>query len=134
MKPWIWLDSADITAYHGEAIAAHGGRPGLRDRGLLESALARPRNLSAYGDPSAFDLAAAYAFGIARNHPFVDGNKRTALIASVTFLELNGWRFVASEEDTVLAFLELAAGKTSERKFSRWLKSNTGKAARARRV
>ncbi len=132
MKPWVWLDTADVTAYHGEAIAAHGGRPGLRDRGLLESALARPRNLSAYGEPSAFDLAAAYAFGIARKHPFVDGNKRAALIASVTFLELNGWRFVATEEDTVVAFLGLAAGKSSERQFSRWLESSSRKLARKR--
>ena len=130
MKRWIWLDALDVAAYHAETIAAHGGRAGLRDRGLLESALARPRNLSAYGEPTAFDLAAAYAFGIAKNHPFVDGNKRVALITSATFLELNGWRFLATEEDAVIAFLDLAAGKTAEREFSRWLKSNSRKPAR----
>ncbi len=130
MKRWVWLDAADVAAYHAEAIAAHGGRAGLRDRGLLESALARPRNLSAYGDPTAFDLAAAYAFGLARNHPFVDGNKRVALITCVTFLELNGWRFVATEEDTAVAFLDLAAGRTTERRFSRWLESSSRKAPR----
>jgi death-on-curing protein len=130
VKRWIWLDAADVAAYHTEAIAAHGGRAGLRDRGLLESALARPRNLSAYGDPTAFDLAAAYAFGLTRNHPFVDGNKRVALITCVTFLELNGWRFVAAEEDAVVAFLGLAAGRTTERQFSRWLESSSRKAPR----
>ena len=130
MKRWLWLDALDVAAYHAETIAAHGGRAGLRDRALLESSLARPRNLSAYGEPAAFDLAAALAFGIAKNHPFVDGNKRVALIASVTFLELNGWRFIATEEDTVMAFLDLAAGKTTERGFSRWLRSNCRKPAR----
>ena len=90
------------------------------------------RNLAAYGKPSAFDLAPAVAFGIARNHPFVDGNKRVALIASVTFLELNGWRFVATEEDAVVASLSLAAGKSTEREFSRWLESNSRRALRKR--
>lgn len=130
MKRWIWLDALDVAAYHSETIAAHGGRAGLRDRGLLESAVARPRNLSAYGEPTAFDLAAAYAFGIAKNHPFVDGNKRVALITSATFLELNGWRFLAAEEDAVIVFLDLAAGKTTEREFSRWLQSNSRRPAR----
>ena len=130
MKRWIWLDALDIAAYHAETIAAHGGRAGLRDRGLLESALARPRNLSAYREPNAFDLAAALAFGIAKNHPFVDGHKRVALIASVTFLELNGWRFVAKEEDTVMAFLDSAAGKITKPEFSRWLQSNSRRPVR----
>ncbi len=132
MKRWIWLDAADAVAYHAELVAAHGGDAGLRDRGLLESALARPQNSAAYGTPTAFDLAAAYAFGIAKNHPFVDGNKRVALVLSVTFLELNGWRFIANEVDSAIAFLDLAAGKVSEKKFSGWLEANCRKAARTR--
>ena len=132
MKRWIWVDSADVAAYHAELIAEHGGSAGLRDRGLLESALARPHNLAAYGEPSVFDLAASYAAGIAKNHPFVDGNKRTAFVASVTFLELNGWQFVATEEATAVAFLELAGGKMTELELSRWLEASSRKPARKR--
>ena len=132
MKRWIWLDAADVTAYHAEQITEHGGSGGLRDRGLLESALARPHNLAAYGEPAAFDLAAAYAFGIAKNHPFVDGNKRVALVASVTFLELNGWQFMAAEEDAAIAFLGLAGGKVTEQDLSRWLEARSRKALRKR--
>ena len=132
MKRWIWLDAADVVAYHAEQIVEHGGSAGLRDRGLLESALARPRNQASYGEPSAFDLAAAYAFGIAKNHPFVDGNKRVALVTSVTFLELNGWRFLATEEEAAVAFLDLAGGRLTERELSRWLETNCRKAARKR--
>ena len=93
MKRWIWVDSADAAAYHAEVIAEHGGTMGVRDLRLLESALARPQDLAAYDEANAFDLAAAYAFGISKNHPFIDGNKRVAFVASVTFLELNGWHF-----------------------------------------
>ena len=132
MKRWIWLDAADVVAYHAEQIVEHGGSAGLRDRGLLESALARPRNQASYGEPSAFDFAAAYAFGIAKNHPFVDGNKRVALVTSVTFLELNGWRFLATEEEAAVAFLDLAGGRLTERELSRWLETNCRKAARKR--
>ena len=132
MKRWIWLDAADVVAYHAEQIVEHGGSAGLRDQGLLESALARPRNQASYGEPSAFDLAAAYAFGIAKNHPFVDGNKRVALVTSVTFLELNGWRFLATEEEAAVAFLDLAGGRLTERELSRWLETNCRKAARKR--
>lgn len=132
MKRWIWLDATDLTAYHAEQIAEHGGSAGLRDRGLLESALARPQNLAAYGEPTVFDLAAGYAGGIAKNHPFIDGNKRTAFVASATFLELNGWQFVATEEATAVAFLELAGGKMTELELSRWFESHSRKAARKR--
>lgn len=132
MKRWIWIDAADAAAYHAELLTEHGGSAGLRDRGLLESALARPQNLAAYGDPTAFELAAAYAFGIAKNHPFVDGNKRVAFVASVTFLELNGWQFVAAEEDAAIAFLGLAGGKVTEQDLSRWLEGRSRKAARKR--
>ena len=104
----------------------------MRDRGLLESALARPLNLAAYGKPTAFELAAAYAFGIAKNHPFVDGNKRVAFVASVTFLELNGWQFVATEEDAAIAFLGLAGGKATEQDLSGWLEARSRKAVRKR--
>lgn len=132
MKNWIWLDVTDVTAYHAEQIAEHGGSEGLRDRGLLESALARPLNLAAYGKPTVFELAAAYAFGIAKNHSFVDGNKRLAFVASVTFLELNGWKFVATEEDAAIAFLGLAGGKVTEQDLSRWLEARSRKATRKR--
>ncbi len=98
---------------------------GLRDAGALESALARPRNLVAYGKPSVHELAAAYAFGIARNHPFVDGNKRTAFVASVVFLETNGWSFTASEEDVVVTFLALAAGGLTQDRLAKWFVANT---------
>lgn len=89
---WIWVDAAVAVAAHGEQLAEHGGAPGVRDYNMLESAMARPLDLIAYADPDLADLAASYAFGIARNHPFVDGNKRTAAVVSETFLMLNGHR------------------------------------------
>ena len=104
-------------------VAEFGGLLGTRDAAALESALARPRNLEAHGDPSIFELAASYAFGIARNHPFVDGNKRTALVSSFTFLELNGYEVRAPEADSVLTFVDLAAGKLPEKDFARWLEA-----------
>ncbi len=120
----IWLERRDVEAFHATQIAEFGGLAGLRDPGALESALARPRNLVAYGKPSPFDLAAAYAYGIARNHPFVDGNKRTALVASVVFLELNGHSFRASEEGVVVTFLALAAGEMTEARLAKWFTAN----------
>ena len=111
---WRWLGVRGVLAVHAEQIADHGGVPGLRDRALLESALARPRNLAAYGEPSAFRLAAAYAFGIARNHPFVDGNERTALVAAATLLLLNGYELAAPEAEAVEVVLRLAAGSVDE--------------------
>ena len=110
---------------HGELIAEFGGPSGLRDRGLLESAAARPKHLASYEDPSPFELAAAYAFGVARNHPFVDGNKRAALVAAFTFLELNGWEVHAEEAAAVLVFVDLAAGKLGERQLALWLEGNS---------
>ena len=121
----IWLERRDVEAFHDAQIAEFGGLGGLRDAGALESALARPLNLEAYGKPTLTDLAAAYGFGICRNHPFVDGNKRTALVATFTFLELNGREVTAREEDAVVAFLALAAGTMSERAFADWLKANS---------
>jgi death-on-curing protein len=113
-------------AIHEEQLAEHGGSAGVRDRGLLESALARPRQIHAYADdPSPAQLAAAYAFGIARNHPFVDGNKRTAFVVCAVFLELNGRRLTATQTDVVRVMLAVAGGSIKEDEFARWLESNS---------
>jgi death-on-curing protein len=116
----VWLEQALVLAIHDRQLAEHGGSAGVRDEGLLESALARPRQLHAYGDPEPdlADLAASLASGLARNHPFVDGNKRTAHVAYRTFLELNGTELVATDEDKYLRILALAEGKLSERDFA----------------
>ena len=122
---WRWLLNGVVLALHDEQLAEHGGSPGVRDAGLLSSALARPQNQVAYGDPSVFDLAAAYAFGIIRNHPFVDGNKRPGFLAAYVFLDLNGWELMAPEDEAVAAVLALAAGEIQEAGFSEWLKTNS---------
>lgn len=124
MAAWIWLRRDALKALHIEQIAEHGGASGVRDEGLLESAMARPENLVAYGDPDVFDLVAAYAFGIVKNHPFIDGNKRAGFQAAATFLALNGQNLQATEESVVEFVLGLAAGGVSEEGFARWLKSN----------
>jgi len=100
----------------------HGGCEGIRDAGLLASALARPRNIAAYGNPTVFELAAAYALGIIQNHPFVDGNKRTGFLAAYTFLALNGWRLIAPEASVVATVLAVASGEIDEAEFAAWLK------------
>lgn len=120
----VWVERAAILALHDEALAAHGGAAGVRDMGLLESALARPQNLFAHGEAEAAALAAAYAFGIVRNHPFVDGNKRAAFLAAALFFEANGRRFTASEADVVVRTLALAAGEIEEAEFPAWLREN----------
>jgi death-on-curing protein len=117
----VWIDIQDAIAFHAEQIAQFGGQAGVRDRGLLESALGRARHKDAYGAPNDFELAAANAFGIARNHPFIDGNKRTALVCAFAFLELNGWEVQSPEEDAVVTFLALADGSMSERDMAAWL-------------
>ena len=122
---WRWLREDVVIAMHGEQIAEHGGSPGIRDAGLLSSALARPQNQVAYGKPSVFNLAAAYAFGVIQNHPFVDGNKRTGFLAAYVFLDLNGWELVASEAEAVSAVMALATGEMDEAGFSDWLKDNS---------
>ena len=122
MKKWVWIDPSVILAVHDEQIAEHGGSAGLRDRGLLESALARPLNLAACGKPDYADLAACYGVGIAKNHPFVDGNKRTAFVAVELFLTLNGWKLNASDPDAVLAMLAVATGKIDETGFAEWIR------------
>jgi death on curing protein len=120
---WIWLAQPVVLAVHDEQIAQHGGASGLRDLGLLQSALARPQHLAGYeGDVDVARLATAYAFGIARNHPFVDGNERTALVTLELFLELNGFRLVAGDADTVTTILALAAGVPSEPDLADWVR------------
>jgi death-on-curing protein len=121
----IWLEKKLVLAIHDRQVAEHGGLPSVRDDGLLESALARPQQLYACGDPAPdlADLAASVAFGLARNHPFSDGNKRTAHVAYRTFLELNGAELQASDEDKFVAILALAKGKLPEREFAVWLRT-----------
>lgn len=121
-QDWIWVTGEVAMAAHAEQLAEHGGGEGVRDRGALESAMARPVDLSLYGEPDNCDLAAAYAFGIARNHPFVDGNKRTAAVVSETFLMLNGYALSASDAELVVAILDLAAGELSEEEMAAWFR------------
>lgn len=120
----VWLLEETLTAIHHRQIAEHGGSEGLRDEGLLLSALARPQNLLAYGEPAPdlASLAAAYAYGIARNHPFVDGNERTALVAARTFLILNGVDLEATQDDKVVTLLNLAEGAISEEELADWIR------------
>ena len=117
---WAWVATAVAAAAHREQLAEHGGGDGTRVQGALESAMARPRQRAAYDDSEARALAAAYAFGIARNHPFVDGNKRTAAVVSETFLALNGWHLTATDAELVVAFVALAAGELSEADLTQW--------------
>ena len=125
--PWVWIDPSVIHAVHDEQLGEHGGAAGLRDAGLLKSALARPLQLAAYGEPDAASLAAAYGFGLAKNHPFVDGNKRTAFVAVELFLALNGWSLTANDADCVMAMLRLAGGEFSEAQFADWVRENSSK-------
>lgn len=124
VREWTWVTLAVAQAAHAEQLAEHGGGEGVRDAGLLESAMARPQNLAVYGDPDAAALAAAYAYGIARNHPFVDGNKRTAAVVSETFLLLNGYALDATDAELVVAFLALAAGELSEEELADWFRQH----------
>jgi death-on-curing protein len=121
----VWLEKTLVLAIHDRQISEHGGSAGVRDEGLLESALARPRQLHAYGDPAPdlADLAAALAHGLARNHPFVDGNKRTAHVAYRTLLALNGAELIATDEEKYLTMLALAEGKLTERDFAAWARA-----------
>lgn len=123
-QPWRWVSLEVAQAAHSEQLAEHGGGEGIRDLTLLESAMARPMNVAAYGEPDAAELAAAYAFGIARNHPFVDGNKRTAAVVCETFLALNGWQLAASDAELVVIFLALAAGELAEEELTGWLREH----------
>ena len=120
----IWLSRALIPAVHDEQLAQHGGASGIRDAGLLESALARPANRAAYGDPDIAELAALYAIALARNHSFVDGNKRTAYVALELCLRLNGLRFPVSDAEAAVVMLQLAAGEISDEEFTTWVRQN----------
>ena len=124
MAAWVWIDPAVLHAVHDEQLAEHGGAAGTRDITLFESALARPQNLAHYGKPDAAALAASYGFGIARNHPFVDGNKRTAFVAVELFLGLNGQSLTADDADCVLTMLALASGELSEEAFATWIRNH----------
>lgn len=123
-RDWVWLHAQVMLAVHEEQLSEHGGGSGVRDQGLSESALSRPLNLVVYGDPDVAALAAAYGFGLARNHAFVDGNKRTAFVAVELFLALNGWDLIASDAQCVLTMLALAAGDLSEEEFAQWLRAH----------
>jgi death-on-curing protein len=123
-QPWIWLDPVVLQRVHEEQLAEHGGPGGVRDAGMLHSAMSRPQNRATYESPDAADLAASYAFGIARNHPFVDGNKRTAFVAMELFLDLNGFELQAGDEDCVLKTLALAAGEIDESAFGQWIREH----------
>ncbi|SRR5260221_3627719 len=127
MKKWVWIDARAIIAIHDEQLAEHGGGAGTRDAGLLESALARPFNLAAYGKPDAAALAASYAVAIAKNHPFVDGNKRTSFVALELFLALNGFMLTASDVDCVITMLAVASGEMDETALAGWVRRNNAK-------
>jgi death-on-curing protein len=124
LTDYIWVATEVALAAHREQLVSHGGGDGVRDVRLLESAMARPQNLLGYGRPDLAALAAAYAYGIARNHPFIDGNKRTALVVSETFLVLNGADLVASDAEIVVAFLALASGDLSEDELASWFRDH----------
>jgi death-on-curing protein len=117
-----WLTVQILVAIHAEQLRRYGGPEGIRDLGMLESALDRPRNRWAYEGADIAQLAAAYAFGVARNHPFIDGNKRAAFLACVVFLDINGVDFFAPEPEVVVAMLKLAAGEMEEDGFARWIR------------
>ena len=123
-RDWTWVTVEVAMAAHAEQLSEHGGGEGVRDQGLLESAMARALNLAGYDEPDAASLAAAYAFGIARNHPFVDGNKRAAAVVSEAFLTLNGHALGASDAEVVVAFLALAAGELSEEEMADWFRAH----------
>ena len=121
----VWIDERDALALHDRILALDGGPSGLRDTGLLQSALARPRQLAAYGNsPDIVDMAVAYMAGIVRNHPFFDGNKRTGFVVGILFLEMNGYRFTATEEDAAQAVMNLAAGTLDEAALALWMRAN----------
>jgi death-on-curing protein len=121
----VWIELAVVLAIHDEQLAENGGQPSMRNRGLLDSALGRPRHKFAYGETSIVRLAASYGFGISRDHPFVDGNKRTSFVVVELFLELNGYALTASDAACVATCLQLAAGDLSEDQLSEWIAANS---------
>lgn len=121
---WRWVPKGTALAAHARSLAAYGGGAGLRDEGLLESALARPENLAAYGEPDVAALAAAYAHGVVRNHPFVAGDKSAAFLIAALFLELNGHSLIAAEVEATATMLAFASGEVSEEAFAAWIREN----------
>ncbi len=132
MKPPLWIEKRDVLAIHQQLLDLHGGAPGVRDEGLLESALARLQQQFAYASPNIVEMAAAYTAGIVRNHPFMDGNKRSGFVAGVLFLEMNGYAFTASEAEAAQAVLELAAGTIDPDGFAAFLRDRCQRAGRRR--
>lgn len=124
MSAWKWVNREVLLLLHDESLAEHGGAGGLRDEGLLESALARPVNLALYETPDVADLAAAYGLGLAKNHAFIDGNKRAAFLAVGLFLALNGYRLSATQADATLIMLSVASGRLTEADFANWIRKN----------
>ncbi|HEY8877269.1 MAG TPA: type II toxin-antitoxin system death-on-curing family toxin [Roseateles sp.] len=122
---WVWINRSALELLHGESLREHGGAAGLRDEGLLESALARPLNLALYGSPDVFELAASYGVGLAKNHPFVDGNKRAAFLSIGLFLFLNRWRLTATQAEATLTMLAVAAGDIDEPTLAQWLREHS---------
>lgn len=125
MSDWIWIDPDVLLAAHDEQLEEHGGPSGIRDRGLLESAMGRPQNLAAYGNPDAAALSAAYGFGLAKNHAFVDGNKRIAFVALELFLALNGFELTADDMQCVLIMLSVGSGSFSEDELADWIRKHS---------
>lgn len=125
MKEPEWILKETVLALHEQSLSEHGGSSGIRDEGLLDSALGKPQNQFAYGTPNLFDLAASYAFGLVKNHPFIDGNKRTGFVTAILLLQLNGWRFTADEADAAIRTLALAAGDMTESAYAAWLETNS---------
>lgn len=121
---WRWISRQALELLHGESLAEHGGAPGLRDEGLLESALARPINLAAYEEPDVAALAACYGVGLAKNHAFVDGNKRAAFLSVGLFLALNGYRLKATQVEATLTMLSVAASEIDEERFAEWIRTH----------
>lgn len=128
MKTPVWVLRDTVLLLHEQLLAEFGGLAGIRDEGMLDSALGKPENLFAYGKPNLFDLAASYGFGLIKNHPFIDGNKRVAFLTALIFLELNGYKFQASEADAAVRTLALAAGELTESAYADWLKANSRRA------
>lgn len=124
---WIWLNSAVIIAVHEAQLAEHGGGTGVRDQNLSIAALTRPQNLAAYGTSDAADLAAAYGFGISRNHAFIDGNKRTGFLAAEMFLNLNGYQLSADDANSAVTMLAVSAGDITEIEFAAWIRQYANK-------
>jgi len=123
-RSWVWLDASILLAVHDEQLVEHGGISGVRDNGMFESALGKPQNLAAYDEPDFAELAAAYGFGLAKNHPFLDGNKRTVFVAVELFLRLNGYVLEADDVTCVLTMLAVASGEMDEQNFADWIRKN----------